>query len=396
MEAPPRESSWGTDSHALLCAPLAIRPRYCLGLRPIPRSSQSVVSERSYRPGSPVLGYRGAGWPSALPSGSAISTVSGCRHSGVMGIAFVVQGDPAGREDWLTLAKRAEELGFEALSIADHPGVTASPFVMLAAAAQVTTRVRLATAVANAGVWEPLALAAEVATLNVVSDGRAVLGIGAGHTPVEWTQVGRVYPSADERVGHLEAVITSVRRLLAGERVTVQQAGVHLQDAALGWPLSSQRKLPVLVGGNARGLVRLAARCGDGLELTGLGRTLPDGHAHEAKWSTSGVDERVRLFHASGGRSLGLGALVQKVEITNNRDDAAEDYQSRLATVLPADVLPTIGKLLNTPFVMFGTVEEVAAQLRKNQVRWGFSRYTTRAADVDQVANVIEYLAVTR
>ena len=152
---------------------------------------------------------------------------------GVVNISFAVQGHPSGRESWLALARRAEELGFEALSIADHPGTTASPFVALAAAAQVTERIQLAPSVVNAGAWEPLALASEIATLDLVSDGRAVLGIGAGHTPREWSQVGREYPAADERLDHLDAVVSCVRRLLAGERVTFAQGLVRLNAAAL-------------------------------------------------------------------------------------------------------------------------------------------------------------------
>ena len=70
-----------------------------------------------------------------------------------MTISFAVRADPTSREDWFALATRAEELGFEALSIADHPGITASPFVALAAAAQVATRLLLAPAVINDGAW---------------------------------------------------------------------------------------------------------------------------------------------------------------------------------------------------------------------------------------------------
>jgi alkanesulfonate monooxygenase SsuD/methylene tetrahydromethanopterin reductase-like flavin-dependent oxidoreductase (luciferase family) len=65
----------------------------------------------------------------------------------------------------------------------------------LAAAAAATSRIRLGTYVVNAGAREPLHLASEVATLDVVSGGRAVFGAGAGHTPAEWTMFGRPYPS---------------------------------------------------------------------------------------------------------------------------------------------------------------------------------------------------------
>ena len=307
-------------------------------------------------------------------------------------ISFAVQGQPTSRESWLALARRAEELGFEALSIADHPGTTASPFVALAAAAQVTQRIQLAPSVINAGAWEPLALAAEVATLDVVSDRRTLLGIGAGHTPREWSQVGREFPTARQRLDHLEAVVSCVRRLLAGERVTFEKDSVCLNDAALEWPAPSRNNVPVLIGGNARGLVALAARHADVLELTGLGRTLSNGHAHQALWATEDVDERVQLLHASRGANISLGALVQKVEIASDRTGAAEAYRSLMATALPEEHLPTLEEILETPFLLIGTEDQIVEQLRTNQTRWGFTRYTTREPDIDRVSGIIERL----
>lgn len=76
-----------------------------------------------------------------------------------------------------------EGAAFDGLYVSDHPGTGPAPFVALAAAVAVTERIQLGTCVLNAGVWDPVALASEVATLDVVSGGRAVLGVGAGHTP---------------------------------------------------------------------------------------------------------------------------------------------------------------------------------------------------------------------
>lgn len=78
--------------------------------------------------------------------------------------------------------------------------MTADPFVALAAAAAVTERIRLGTCVLNAGVWEPIPLATAVATVDLISQGRAVLGVGAGHTPQEWTARGVPFPGARDRV----------------------------------------------------------------------------------------------------------------------------------------------------------------------------------------------------
>jgi len=137
-------------------------------------------------------------------------------------IVVSVQAAPRDRTSWLSLARAIDrdDADFATLYVADHPGSTASPFVALAAAAAVTERIRLGTCVINAGLWEPFALASAVATLDVLSSGRSVLGIGAGHTPAEWSRVGATLPAPGERVGRMEVMIDVVTRLLAGVEVT--------------------------------------------------------------------------------------------------------------------------------------------------------------------------------
>lgn len=146
-------------------------------------------------------------------------------------VTISVQADPITRPAWGAFARRVEELGFAGLLVADHPGTGSAPFVALAAAATATDRIRLGSYVANAGVWEPIALAAQVATLDRISGGRAVLGVGAGHTPAEWTARGLPAPGAAARVDRLIELVDATRRLLRGERVTFDGAHVTLQDA---------------------------------------------------------------------------------------------------------------------------------------------------------------------
>jgi alkanesulfonate monooxygenase SsuD/methylene tetrahydromethanopterin reductase-like flavin-dependent oxidoreductase (luciferase family) len=93
---------------------------------------------------------------------------------------FSLQVVPEDAVEWLDTARRAEAMGFQALTTADHPGSCASPFVALAAAAAVTSRIKLGSYVVNAGIREPMLLAADVATLDVLSGGRAVLGSAPG------------------------------------------------------------------------------------------------------------------------------------------------------------------------------------------------------------------------
>jgi probable F420-dependent oxidoreductase len=317
-------------------------------------------------------------------------------------VSFALQahpgaGDQAGAA-WVQLARRAEASGFEALCIGDHPGSTAAPFVVLAAVASVTSTLRLGTAVVNAGRWEPLALASEAVALDVVSNGRAFLGVGAGHTPAEWTTVGRDVPGASERAARLNDVLETARRLLAGNPVTFETDHVRLEQATLHWPQPARPEIPILVGGNGRAVLRAGARHADVVELTGLGRTLPDGQYHVPDWTASSVDARVDLVAQSvpaDRPAPRLGALVQHVELTDDRTSAALAYLGRLERIIPVEALPTVEELLGVPYALFGTESEIADQLRAHERRWGFTRYTVRADAFDAVVTLIEHLRRT-
>jgi probable F420-dependent oxidoreductase len=304
-------------------------------------------------------------------------------------LTFSVQADPAEVPSWGEFARVCEQDGFDALLVADHPGTGSSPFVALAAAATATRRLRLGSYVANAGWWQPLHLAAEVATLDVVSGGRVLLGIGAGHTPAEWTMRGLSYPSAGDRVARMIEVTDVARRLLAGERVDV--AGVHVvaRDAALERPRPVQDAVPLLVGGNGTRVLRFAAREADIVGLSGLARTLEDGHRHAVRWRREDIDDRVTLVHSeaeAAGRAPILEALVQRLEITDDAEAAAHRLAQRATGATAADIL-------GAPYTLFGTVPELVEELRGHQRRWGFSRFVVRADARDDAARLITALA---
>jgi len=134
------------------------------------------------------------------------------RMPGVGAVRVSVQASPREAPSWLALATEVERAGFDGLYVGDHPGSGPAPFVALAAAAAVTERLRLGTCVLNAAVWDPVQLAGEVSTLDGCPGG-AVLGIGAGHTPQEWTSTGRGVPSPAERVDRMVELIDATYAL---------------------------------------------------------------------------------------------------------------------------------------------------------------------------------------
>ncbi|AEV82018.1 F420-dependent oxidoreductase [Actinoplanes sp. SE50] len=275
---------------------------------------------------------------------------------------FSLQAQPADAADWLDLARRAEAAGFHALYAADHPGSGASPFVALAAAAAVTSRIELGPYVVNAGIREPLLIASDVATLDVVSGGRAILGIGAGHTPAEWTAVGRVRPDVAGRVRHCIAVAEATVRMLAGD--------------GLDRPRPVRERVPVLFGGGNTELLRWAATNADVIGLSGLGRTLADGHTHTARFHPDQVDAQVEL---AGGTPV--EALVHYFAIG---DDAGRRYATWAAD---AGISPAAAA--ESPYLLAGTAAEIRAKLQRCERRWGLTRYVVRRPAFESMAPLL-------
>lgn len=298
---------------------------------------------------------------------------------GVGRIEIALQAQPHSADQWCSLAADAERAGFGALVVPDHPGTTASPFLALGAAASVTSRIALGTAVLNCGVRHPVDVASDVATLEVVSAGRSLLGLGAGHTPAEWRARGSAYPSAGDRVDRLIEMVEVVPRLLSGEEVSFQGKHVVLDQAAL--QTHPDRTIPLLVGGSNRRLLQIAAQRADVVELGGTGRTLPDGHYHEARWSEDAIDRLVGIVRGAAehaGRKPILSAMVHFVTIT---DDAEGTVAARLGAArrhVPAEALPSIVDTLAAPYALVGTVSEILDKLTRLRDHWGFCRYTVR------------------
>ena len=120
-------------------------------------------------------------------------------------------------QDW---ARRAEDIGYDVMHMADHLYTTA-PFPMMTAMAMATEKLRVGTFVLNAGFYRPALLARDVTSLRDLSGGRFDLGLGAGYVKEEFEQAELPYPTAGERVD----MVASHHR--AHERARGRRADPH-------------------------------------------------------------------------------------------------------------------------------------------------------------------------
>ena len=162
----------------------------------------------------------------------------------------------------VAMARAAEEVGFDSIWLGDHLLYRGDgrpergpwdAWTMLAALAASTERVRLGSLVACSAFHPPGLLARMAATIDEVSGGRFVLGIGAGWNQTEFDAFGIAF---GERASRFEEAFEIVRRLLGGERVTFEGRFAHLEDAVL-LP-EPRRRVPLMIGSNGDRVLRAA------------------------------------------------------------------------------------------------------------------------------------------
>ncbi len=170
----------------------------------------------------------------------------------------VLQGvDPA--DEFLEMATHVEALGYDYLWLTESSLHARDPYQLLALAAQVTTNLRLGTAVTNPVTRHPALTAVAAATLAEIAGGRSILGIGAGDRPL--AALG-LEPA---RLAEIAAAIEAIRRLLADDCVTLEGPSFSLANAQLRF--NARADLPIYLSASGPKTLELAGAIADGVIL---------------------------------------------------------------------------------------------------------------------------------
>ncbi len=176
------------------------------------------------------------------------------------------------------VALECERLGYDSFTLADHffsaLGPPQEPFMemwtTLSALSVTTQRIRLGSLVSSNLFRNPGLLAKMAATVDVISKGRLILGVGSGNLPSEYKMYGLPFGAPGERIGRLEEALQVITMLWSGEQVDFQGRYYNLEGAICSPGPLQKPHPPIMVGGDGRkATLRLVARYGDMCNIHG-------------------------------------------------------------------------------------------------------------------------------
>jgi probable F420-dependent oxidoreductase len=292
---------------------------------------------------------------------------------------------------WAEQARKAEDLGYATLLMPDHFGDQLAPVPAMMAAADATTTLRIGALVFDNDYRHPVVLAKEAATLDLLSDGRLELGLGAGWMRTDYEQSGIAYDPPARRVDRFAEGVAVVAGLLAsdepfsfhGEHYTVRE---HL---LLPRPVQRPRP-PMILGGGGRRVLGIAGRLGDIVSInvdlragTGGVETAPNASPEATRRKVAWVEE------AAGARfaEIELNCLIGFALITEDGPTVREAMAPTFG-VEPADAA-------HVPVVLIGTLDEMVEELQWRRREYGISYFSVEADCWEALAPVVARLSGT-
>jgi len=292
--------------------------------------------------------------------------------------------------DWIATARKAEDLGYSALLMPDHYGDQLGVIPALTAAAAATTHLRVGSLVFANDFRHPALLAKDTATIDLLSDGRLEVGLGAGWMDDDYRWTGVPHDSAGTRISRMIEAIEVLRGLwgpepfsYTGEHYTITEMNGMPKPVQAGGP-------PLIVGGGAKRVLSTAARMADIVGVNpnvGAGSFGPEAIA---SMSADATDEKLGWVRDAAGdrfNDIEISILKFVTNVTDDRDTVA----AKVGGAMGIDA----ATILASPHTMVGSAEQIADELVEQRDRWQGSYVTVQLDAIDAFAPVVAALAGT-
>lgn len=296
--------------------------------------------------------------------------------------------EPFGGMSWAESARRLEDLGYSTLFVADHFNEGYGPITAMAAAVAATSTLKVASAVFAPDFRHPAVLARELASIDLISNGRLEVGIGAGYMVEDFASSGIKMDPPGVRVDRMMEYVTVLRGLFGEGPFTFK--GTHYNISALeGTPAPfTTGGPPIFIAGGGKRLLTFAATHA---EIIGVNVSLPSSEARAAAARDgvpASIDEKLAWIREAAGdrlEDIEIHDWVRYAHVTN--DSAA--IVSDLSGYLNADE----EDVRSSPMVLVGDVGEIVERVHARRDRWGYSYFTIQQPVALEFADVVSRLA---
>lgn len=291
---------------------------------------------------------------------------------------------------WRERARKAEDLGYSCLYVPDHFGEQFAPLVAMTTAAEATTTLKVGALVLDNDYRHPVVLAKELATLDLFTEGRLEVGLGAGWMRSDYDESGMPYDTPGTRIDRFVEGLTVMKGLWSEPRFSFSGKHYTITEAQ-GLPRPHSRPHPpILIGGGGKRVLTIAAQEAD---IVGVNPNLRAGYVgpEVAQTALAGpYRERIGwIKEAAGDRfdDIELQVLTFFVQIGVDPDEAAANI-APLFGITPAEAL-------EVPIALVGTVDSIAETLQRRREEYGFSYVVVHDPEMEAFAEVVARLAGT-
>ncbi|MBM3672217.1 MAG: TIGR03621 family F420-dependent LLM class oxidoreductase [Actinobacteria bacterium] len=298
----------------------------------------------------------------------------------------------ASGKEYRETARKAQDLGFSTLYVPDHfVDHPFGPFPAMAMAAEATDTLRVGSLVLGNDYRHPVVVARDAATLDLLSDGRLELGLGAGWMTVDYEKAGMPLDAPGVRVDRLEESLAVVKGLMADGEFSFE--GEHYTITGLdGMPKPVQKPHPpIVIGGGAPRVLRLAGR---EAQIVGINANLKNGVANDPSTAPSmnpaATDKKLGWVREGAGDKFDHIEIQSFAGFTMFTDDSKS-----IAEAMAPTFECTAEEVLDSPVGLVGTVDEMIETIHRRRERWQMSYHVVGSEVMDEFAPVVAKLAGT-
>jgi probable F420-dependent oxidoreductase len=300
-------------------------------------------------------------------------------------------------------ARQAEDLGYyayhvtdhvlgpsEAMARAGHPGSGLAVVPALMALADATSRVRLGSRVICVDYRHPVVLTNELATIDLFSEGRLEVGLGAGWLASEYEAIGVRFDPAPVRIARLGEAIRLMKLLFGDGPVSFHGDFFHA-DGFAGTPKPAQRPHPpFVIGGGGRRVLQLAGREADIVSLNYNNRSGVLGVDGVRQSSEPATRQKIQWIREEArGRfdQIQIDIGVYYTVVTNDAERVAENIGTRYGL--------TAREMIEHPHALIGSADGICEELLRRRQTYGVSYWGIGADAAVDFAPVVERLSGT-